>query len=289
MKTIIYATDYSKNSEAAFRYALYLMESMNARLIVTHVFGYPTVLGTPVQEPFPDLEADAFRSHSGQLRDFVKRVTGRLPGEFSGMETRPLESTNVTRALSELCVGESAWLLVTGMRGGSKTRELLMGRVARGLIESAPCPVLSIPSDDSHYRLETLVYATDFEVADLAVVRWLAEFTQTMGAKLQVVHISPQKEHAVLQRCQWFRQQLSEVLDREGIRFDMLHSDHIFDKLRIYLGDSGADMAAMLEREKNGFLRAVFHRDRVKHMEAYGRIPLLAFHESNFRAATAPM
>jgi hypothetical protein len=39
----------------------------------------------------------------------------------------------------------------------------------------------------------------------------------------------------------------------------------------------------MLEREKGGLLRRIFHRDMVQRMEAYGRIPLLAFHEKNFR------
>lgn len=61
----------------------------------------------------------------------------------------------------------------------------------------------------------------------------------------------------------------------------MLFSEAVFESLRVYLGDVGADMVVMLEREKHGFLKKLFHQDPVKKMESYGRVPLMSFNEVN--------
>ncbi|WNH13073.1 universal stress protein [Thalassobellus suaedae] len=44
MKTILYATDYSENSELALKYAHNMSVKMKAKLLVIHVFDNPTFL-----------------------------------------------------------------------------------------------------------------------------------------------------------------------------------------------------------------------------------------------------
>jgi len=52
--------------------------------------------------------------------------------------------------------------------------------------------------------------------------------------------------------------------------------------LKSYIDNKEADMVAMLEREKSGFLKKLFHRDLVKEMESFGKVPLLSFNEANY-------
>jgi len=63
--------------------------------------------------------------------------------------------------------------------------------------------------------------------------------------------------------------------------FVHLVSENIFDALRIYLGEVGADLVVLLERKKKGVFNKWFHQDLVKKMESYGNIPLLSFRGSN--------
>ena len=77
MKTILYATDYSENSELALKYAHNMSDKMEAKLLVIHVFDYPTFLDDISFKPeaaFPDLESDAFKKHNSKLKAFCKRV-----------------------------------------------------------------------------------------------------------------------------------------------------------------------------------------------------------------------
>ena len=280
MKTILYATDYSDNSAAALRYAYHLSQALQARLFAIHVFDYPTVLQTEVKEPFPNLEQDARDEHLQKLRKFCQ---ARLqdPAWEQAVELDVIESKNVPQALAEKALDLGAYLLVVGMKGGSALRELLMGNTTKKLIREAPCPVLSVPDGTSFNGVTTLVYATDFEEADVAVLELLHKMASPLGAALKVVHIAQEKEFAGRQRREWFEDKLKAFQTPE-IQFEVIPAADTFETLRVYRGDQGADMVALLEREKGSFLGKVFHRDMVQRMEAYGRIPLLAFHEKNF-------
>ena len=52
--------------------------------------------------------------------------------------------------------------------------------------------------------------------------------------------------------------------------------------MKIYFGKTNANLIAMLERENDGMSSKVFHRDLVKKMESYGRIPLMSFNANNY-------
>ncbi|MCO5723283.1 universal stress protein [Robiginitalea marina] len=279
MKTILYATDYSENSAPALQFAYRISKVLNARLLAIHVFDYPTILQTEVQEPFPHLEEDAFKAHTRRLKDFCRSHLG----EGAKVEIEALEHKNVREAIAGKALEEGASLLVVGMKGGSALRELLMGNTTKKLIEEAPCPVLSIPGDASFNGLETIVYATDFEEEDIAVLRELAPVAAAFQARIRAVHIASDKEYANLQRREWFQEALKKELPEAKITFEQEVSEHAFEALRVYLGDHNADLVVMLERKRKGFLEPIFHRDRVKKMESYGRIPLMAFHEKNFQ------
>ena len=282
MKTILYATDYSENSAAALRYAYQLSKALGARLATIHVFDYPTVLETEVHEPFPHLEEDAFEEHRKKLWKFCDSHLGD-PDWEQVVDLEVLESKEVSHSIADKALELGAYLLVVGMKGGSALREFLMGNTTKKLIERAPCPVLSVPTGVRFNGFGTIVYATDFETEDVAVLQLLMELARPFDAAVRVVHITSEKEYAGVQRREWFTGKM-QALESIPASLETLSSEDTFETLRVYLGDHNADLVVMLEREKGGFLKRIFHRDLVQRMEAYGRIPLLAFHEKNFPA-----
>jgi nucleotide-binding universal stress UspA family protein len=249
--------------------------------VAIHVFDYPTVLETEVHEPFPHLEEDAFEEHQKKLRTFC---ASRLkdPNWEDTVEIEVVESKKVAGAVAEKALELGAYLLVVGMKGGSALRELLMGNTTKKLIAEAPCPVLSVPEGSSFNAIRNIIYATDFEEEDIAVLNLLVELSAPLDASVRAVHITSEKEYAETQRREWFTKKLEE-LAYPKLSFEAIRSEDTFDSLRVYLGDHNADLVVMLERDKGSLLRRIFHRDMVKRMESYGRIPMLAFHEKNFR------
>ena len=281
MKTILYATDYSKNSAAALKYAHALSTQLDSRLVITHVFDYPTVLGTKgLDEPFPHLEESAFKMHRSKLEDFCKE---HLVGEYDApnVHLETVENKSVIKGILSKADEYHAHLIVVGMKGASGIREIIMGSIAKQLIEKAPCPVMAIPADTSHMAIKKIVYATDFMEEDVHAIQKLVEIAEPLGAEIKVVHISTKEEYAGDLQMIWFKNTLKERVTYPKIDFQLLFSETVFDSLRIYLGDVGADLMVMLEREKQGFFKKWFHQDLVKKMESYGRVPLMSFNEHN--------
>ncbi|WP_171017214.1 universal stress protein [Maribacter sp. ACAM166] len=281
MKTILYTTDYSENSVAALKYAQKMSEQMETRLVISHVFDYPTVLGSEaLSEPFPQLEKDAFRTHQAKLEKFCEAHLGS-DWKTPNIELEVVENKSVLKGIISVADQWHAYLIVVGMKGGSTLREMLMGSTTKHLIEKAPCPILSIPADASYMPLKTIVYATDFEDEDVYAIRKLAEMAKQFEAEIKVVHISTKEEYAGDMLMEWFKTTLREKVSYERMDFKVLFTDDVFNSLRIYLGNTNADLMVMLEREHKSIIKKWFHRDLVKKMENYGRMPLLSFRGAN--------
>ena len=281
LKTILYATDYSENSAAALKYAYALNSQLGTRLLITHVFDYPTFLGTEeLSEPFSKLEKDNFKMHRSKLEKFCDKYLGKN-WNSPNIQLEIVEHKSVIQGIITIANEWHANMIVVGMKGGSGVRELIMGSTTKQLIENAPCPILAIPTDMSHDEIKTMVYATDFEEEDFQTIKRLVEIAKPLDAKINIVHISTKKEYKGDMQMEWFKDALEERITYKNIEFKLLISDDIFDSLRVYLGDVGADLVVMLEREKKGFLKKWFHQDLVKKMESYGRVPLMSFNEHN--------
>ncbi len=258
-----------------------MAERLNYRLVVVHVFNYPTVLGSTVlSEPFPDLEKNAFKTHRAKLEEFCEANLGSL-WKSPNVQLQPVENKSVVKGILTTAGEWHAQMIVVGIKGESAVREILMGSTTKNLIEKAPCPILAIPAETSHMSLQTMVYATDFEEEDLFAIRKLTELAKAFDAVIKVVHIITEDEYEGETQMEWFKEMLEAKVSYEKIEFKLFFSDNIFESLRTYLGDVNADLVVMLEREHKGIFKKWFRRSLVKKMESYGRIPLLSFREGN--------
>lgn len=284
MSTIVYATDYSENSIAALRYASSVSLKTGAKLVAIHVFDYPTLLnhlGFEAEDPFPDIEGDAYRKHNAKLEAFCRKVLkddlDRLTFDFEAIEHK-----SIVNGIVEKAKAVDASLIVTGMKGGSAVKELIMGNTAKHLLEKSPCPVLSIPSDASSEPIATIVYATDFEDEDYGAINKLLEIARPFKAKIKLVHIAPPEKLIGKRYEAEIQNAVCKYIDYEDMDLDIIYSDDTFNALRIYLAQTNADMVAMLKREPKSISSQVFHYDLVTRMESYGKVPLISFHAKNY-------
>ncbi len=283
MKTLLYATDYSENSIPALKYAYALSEKLGMRLVITHIFEFPSILGAEaLDNPLPHIQEVAYKTNRTKLEELCKE---HLDGDWDSPNLR-LEASENNSVLKGILAKAEEWhsqMILVGMKGETGLREMIMGSTTKKLIEKAPCPVLAIPSDMDNTQIKTIVYATDFEEEDILAIQKLTEIAKPLDAQIKVVHISTKHEYAGNLLMDWFKELLESKVDYHKIEFELLFSEDIFDSLRDYLGVTNADLVVMLEREKKGFLKKWFHKDLVKKMESYGKVTLMSFNEHNLK------
>tara|TARA_R110002167_G_scaffold125448_16_gene305624 strand:+ start:869 stop:1714 length:846 start_codon:yes stop_codon:yes gene_type:complete len=276
LKTILYATDYSDNSIAALRQAQFWSELMNASLIVLHVFDVPISVASPVTLAYTQKEKRLFTEHHAKLKTFCwKHLDTYLHKTKIRFEV--VENGMADDAIVEQAVELNADLIVVGTKGSSALKEFILGSTAKGLIGKAPCPVLVVPEGCDNTQMKTIVYATDFEGADIFAIRRLAKIAKALDATIKVVHISTKAEYAGDQQFQWFKDMVGQKIKYDKIEFFMIYSESVYEELLEFMVDSEADMLAMLERGQKGIMAKLFHRDLVKKMESGIGIPFLSF------------
>lgn len=281
MKSILYATDYSKASVSALHCAQSLSEMLGMRLVLTHVFDVPSILGTELQAPYPQLHADALISERKRLEQFYEenRKEGVTPPR---LHFEPVENMSVLSGIISKASEWHARIIAVGMKGETRLMEAIMGGTTKKLIDKAPCPVLAIPSDYRFEKPGRMVYATDFEVEDLRALEKVVALARALGSEVRVVHVTSDMDAGASQMA-WFRSMLQERTDYDNLYFELLESDNVAHTLQDYSEHLHAGLIGMLEREHKGGVKRWFRKDLVKQMASESHIPLLSFNEQNLQ------
>ncbi len=276
MKTILYATDYSENSVPALWSAFLLAEKFDTKLILMHVFDMPISLASPVSMTHMKTEKKRIVEHRVRLKNFTKEYLGH-PENGIDISFVVAKNGSVWSGIHEKAIKLNADLIVVGTKGISPVREFLLGSTTKALIKNAPCPVLAVPEGAGIENLNTMVYATDFEQADIFAIKRLVKIAEKFDAGIKVLHITSRNEYAGEEMMEWFKEMLEQKTSYENIDFELIFSDAIFKELNEYLNDTRVDLLVMLERKDNNFFEKYIQKDMVKKMVSEITVPLLSF------------
>ena len=272
MKRILHATDYSENAIPALKYAFNLSKKLDASLFVIHVFD-SLPLG---------LDGEKENKHLSILTEFCKKhYDGDIDELDIGFDA--IEDKSIVHAILKKSYSLNADLIISGTKSEKVLKELLLANKAKKLIEKAPCPVLTVPKEQKEHKIDTIVYASDFEENDISAIYDLVSIARAYDATIKIVHVSAKENDTELDKLDWFTNLLNEKVKYNKVDVEVIYSQNTFDSLKAYFEEENADMVTMLERNSKGILNMLFHIDLVKKMETLGEIPLMSFNENRLK------
>ena len=161
VKKILYATDLSKNSVYAFRYAIRMAEKYDAGMIILHVIEPIPAIARHYMKIYVDeskweekvrYEQDlAIDRIKKRLQEFCKQETKDAPqclalvSDVLVLPGYPVEE--ILKAADE----EDCSMIVLGTHGKGFLKQTFLGSVARSVLDRARKPVfiVPLPHDDS--------------------------------------------------------------------------------------------------------------------------------------------
>ena len=138
---ILFATDFSENSEHAFTYALAMARQFGSHLTILHVINEPVDLrGFYVPHvSFENLEKEIEEGAEKMMATFVaNNVAGYANYETAIVTGVPWEEI-LKRAETDHCS-----IIVLGTQGRSGIDHLLFGSTAERVVRKAHCPVVTV-------------------------------------------------------------------------------------------------------------------------------------------------
>ena len=140
MPTILHATDFSPASARAFDTACSLAQRPGNRLVLLHVLTPPSPFmnGKP---PASWLEFDARARHAAERR--LRALLGKARRAGIRAQGR-LVTGEPAAAILRAATRERTGMIVVGTHGRSALGRWFMGSVASRLVQTSPCPVLTV-------------------------------------------------------------------------------------------------------------------------------------------------
>ena len=139
---ILVAFDGSKDSQKAIHLACSLALKFGSELTVVHVFSSPSIgYSATAGMPIPDYKMleDAKKAASKEILSKGLQLAAHEGAAATG---ELIEAPSVVEALVEFAAKKEADLIVTGTRGMTGFKKLILGSVSSGLVNHAHCPVL---------------------------------------------------------------------------------------------------------------------------------------------------
>ncbi len=275
MNTILFPTDFSKNSVHASKYAGMLAEQLNANVVLLHIYSVPMTTEYQLSYDVDGLMKINKEVAEESLRKFTAQFlqnTHLPPNSVS----QKVDYGSVADTIISTAAALNASMIVMGTKGATDTLDRWLGTTAQGVMNSAQCPVWIVPAKASLERPRQVMYAADFKENEIAATQKILSIIDPLTATCRAVHINEYFEPNVGHKAEYMAADLNYVFENENIDFVSLNRDDIIVGLEAYIKTHKPDVLALAIYEKS-FFGDLFSTSISKHFVQEANLPLLAF------------
>ena len=184
-KNILFLTDFSPASEAAFTYAVALARRFGARVYPAHAVApfVPSEMDAPI---VPNVLAQSEEQGHNRLTDLFKRT---------GVPYEPLVTQGMVETIVPEWINEHGIdLIVMGTHGRKGVDRFFLGSTAESIFRTAPCPVLTVgphvsPQPTSDLDINKVLFATSLSKENDPAASYALSFAREESADLTVLHV----------------------------------------------------------------------------------------------------
>jgi nucleotide-binding universal stress UspA family protein len=186
LKNILWATDFSKEAEAALAYAEVFAKAFSAQITAVHVAPdfspalYDTSL-TVEQELIMRMDA---------VKKDAKAKLRRL-GKKAGRPFKKIIMTegSAPKKIIETAENEKSDLIVIGKKGQSILEKILIGSVANHVLRHSPVPVLVTKKRQKKFSVGKILVPTDFTKEEEMEREFAWRLAKGFGASLTLLYV----------------------------------------------------------------------------------------------------
>lgn len=277
MDSILCLTDYHLNSAQPFFYGLHFTRHLHNDLYVAHIKdGADFAILEDGDEDEANIEDKAQKEELQKLRQFIH---SNIPVEDQKLPIRGIVAGgSLGESIETLTEKYDADLIIMGMRNRVSLAGRIFGGLASRMINYAEAPVLMTPPGVQFSPIKNVVYATDFDAANLSSIEKMLAWCQGLDAHLYLVHVNDDPADS-----NWAKQQMEKIMraveeDNEDHRvsFSILEAEDIMDRLEQYMQEVKADLIALTAHRK-GFWDRIFRSGLAHEIIKEVHIPVLIF------------
>lgn len=270
MDSILVATDFSPNANAAAEYAVMLAKKMNAKVTLFH--SYSILFPVPnIPKEITDAK-EWGKAVEGELEKLAVNLRYSAPGVAIDYLCKPgFPVDSITKLVNDRNID----LVVMGIKGAGMINELLVGSFTTDLIMKATFPVLVVPANARFQAIKHIVFATDcHEIHNYNSLNLMKEIAQHFSARINTIYIKQDEEEKDSVEKEAVRCRLDEYFEGVPYSFHEATEEDIVEALNKFMTKTEADIAVTIPRKHN-FFGSIFSGSNTKTLAFHTHIPLL--------------
>lgn len=279
-KKLLIPIDFSVTSNNALNYSLFLASKMNAELVLLHTYNFTPVVDLSAQlVDTIDISNEIIKVNEVKLLSIIDQIAISHPNVSTKYFVLP---NGLTDAVELVCNDEKIDLVIMGTEGADGFDEHFLGTNTARIISNIKSPVLVIPIRAKFQLIKNIIFTTDFQFDDVAVLENLVEIASIFEAKIEVIHLSKniKSDDELLD---WLKLICKNRIDYKLINFtNILEGEKMSDTLNNLITKKGINLVSMSSTNKS-FFEKIFTGSFTQKMAYHTKIPLLVFNISNFK------
>ena len=276
MKKILFPTDFSETAENAFIYALNMAKSLDAKLIVLHVYDVAVIsyeAYSPITiEVYESIELGNFEN----FRDYVPKLREiALAHHLDDVPmSHVLEQSDLVQAINNLVKQEDINLIVMGTKGVSGLEEMFLGSNTGSVISNVQKTLLCVPMNAKFKKIEKIGFTTRYRDKDRKALKKVIKIADKLKATVKCLYVKTLKSDVTEEQIKEWR----EEFKIEPLNFFITSNDDLEDEVFEFVESQNIDVLAMLTYKRT-FFESLFQKSFAKKLSYHSEIPLLVLHE----------
>ena len=275
MKTILVPVDFSSSSLNASNYALDLANSVNAELVLLHVFEllvfYPETFVDTVTEEQQRKEIE-LRLEELKL-DLLHKSKSKLSIKTA------VRSGEVVSGIKKYATEIDAFLIVMGSGGKSSLERFLWGSKTLSAIKRINAPVMIIPSGVRFTKIRKIAFACDLdELVEKLPLNEIKRIVGLFSADFHIINISKEYKHILSDSAREELKELRNELKELKPVFHYSYSEEIAVGIQEFTEKMNFDLVIIVPKTYS-LIKELFHQRDSTSVVLHAHLPVLSIHE----------
>jgi nucleotide-binding universal stress UspA family protein len=272
MKTILVATDFSPASLNAANYAADMASSINANILLLHVYQVPvSYTEIPVAMNEQDLMENVEKVMNELKEKLILKSGGRLTVEtevWMGVFSQELKT---------VCERVKPYAVVMGSQGTTAAERLLFGSHTVYTMKHLMWPLITVPPEASFSSVKKIGLACDFDkVADTTPVDEIKMLVNDFNAELHVLNTG--RKEVFNQDVVFGSGLLEEMLAPLKPNYHFIVNKNTDEVIMDFAERNDIDLLVVLPKRR-GLLDSLVHKSHSKQFVLHSLVPVMALHQ----------
>lgn len=271
MKTIVFATDFSRAASKAARYAVQFANQINAKLILLHA-SHPMLTYTPDMQRMVFNENFENKFKQNKINRLAKKLSQLSEGKVK-IETYIKQGFAVD-VIEDTIKKINPNYLIMSTVGQLPQSSKLFGSIATEMISKSSVPLLLIPPKAKFKPFENIFLAIDIQKKiDAIALQKVVDSLKSFNAIVNVFSVVKNPENPLIKET---TQKIRKILKEYPHLVHVVEGESFVHPFLTFTKKNKADLIIMMPKHHN-FIEKFFVQSNTENVALSTNLPLIAF------------